>query len=84
MTSDHQPECYGMMFPSILQLPENRPASGQIFTVLLRRAGGMHRCSRSVTADMEKWGQCQKCPEFEGCYKFSMAKLALESAIQDR
>ena len=84
MTSAHRPECYGTLFPSILQLPEDRPVSGQVFTVLLQRAGGMYRCSRSVTADMEKWNQCQQCPDFEGCYKFSMATLALESAIQEQ
>src|SRR5208337_3758312 len=53
------------------------PASGTVFTVLLQRAGGMYRCSRSVAADMEQWDRCQQCPDFDGCYKFSMAKLTL-------
>jgi hypothetical protein len=80
---DH-PECYGTIFPSLLHLPEDRPASGTVFTVALENAGGMWRSSRSVRADMERWDQCRQCGDFEGCYKFSMAKLAMESAIQNR
>ena len=39
MGNEH-PECYGTLFPSVLQLPEDRPASGTVFTiVLLTRAG---------------------------------------------
>jgi hypothetical protein len=80
---DH-PECYGTLFPSLLDLQEDRPVSGTVFTVVLERAGGMWRSGRAVTADMERWTQCQQCSDFDGCYKFSMAKLAMESAIQNR
>jgi len=31
---------------------------------------------------MEQWDRCQECPDFDGCYKFSMAKLTFESAIR--
>ena len=82
--TDIHPECYGTLFPGILQLSEDQPASGKVFTVLLQRAGGMYRCSRSVTADMERWDQCQQCPDFEDCYKFLDGEVALESAIQNR
>ena len=68
----------------MLRLSEDRPTSGTVFTVVLERAGGMWRSGRSVTADMDRWDECQECPDFDGCYKFSMAKLALESAIQNR
>jgi hypothetical protein len=33
---------------------------------------------------MERWDECLECEGFDGCYKLSMAKLALESAVQDR
>ena len=76
MNDAHQPECYGTLFPGVLYLPEDRLPLGTVFTVVLERAGGMWRYSRSVTADMERWDEChQVCPDFEGCYKFSMAKL---------
>ena len=44
----------------------------------------MWRCSRTVTANMQQWDECQECPDFDGCYKLSMAKLALETAIQNQ
>ncbi|HKI17388.1 MAG TPA: hypothetical protein VKA15_05890 [Isosphaeraceae bacterium] len=84
MTDHHHPECYATMFPDVLRLSEDRPTAGKVFTVLLQRAGGMWRCNRTVTANMQQWDECQECPDFDGCYKFSMAKLALESAIQNR
>ena len=67
MANNHHVECYGTLFPDVLHLPEDRPASGTVFTALLQRAGGMYRCSRSVTADMEQWDRCQQCPDFDGC-----------------
>ena len=83
-SANEHPECYGTMFPSVLALREDRPTSGTVFTVVLERAGGMWRSSRSVTADMERWDECLECDDFEDCYKLSMAKLALESAVQNR
>jgi hypothetical protein len=32
MTTNDHPECYGTLFPSLLRLPEDRPASGTVFT----------------------------------------------------
>jgi len=84
MTKNHHAEFYGTLFPDVLNLPEDRSASGTVFTVLLQRAGGMWRGKRSITANMERWDECQECPDFDGCFKFSMAKLTLESAIQDQ
>ncbi len=84
MTTAHHPACYGTLFPDVLRLPEDRKASGKVFTVLLERAGGMFRSACSVTADLGQWDQCQQCPDFGGCYELSMARLALESAIQAR
>jgi hypothetical protein len=82
MSNSEHPECYGTMFPSVLHIPEDRPAAGTMFTVVLERAGGMWRSNRTVTANTEQWDECQKGGDFDGCYKLSMAKLALESAIQ--
>ena len=84
MQDIHRPECYGMMFPNVLHLTDGRSAPGKVFTVTLERAGGMIRSGRSVEADLPQWEECQRCQEFDGCYKFSMAKLALESAIHDQ
>ncbi len=78
---DQHRECYGKMFPDVLRLPSDQPVSGKVFTVLLERAGGLMRSSRSMTADQDQWNKCIQCPEFNHCYKYSMAKLTLASAI---
>ncbi|MEQ8789831.1 MAG: hypothetical protein RIC55_26290 [Pirellulaceae bacterium] len=73
--------CYGKMFPDVLHLQNDRPQHGKVFSVVLERAGGLWRSNRQVTADMSEWDECRECPLFEECYKFSMAKLALSSAV---
>ena len=40
MHNTHQPECCGTLFPDVLNLPDDRPASGKGFTVVLECAGG--------------------------------------------
>ena len=74
------PACYGEMFPDVLHLPDGR-AEGKVFSVVLERAGGLWRSSRSIVADTDQWNKCRGCPEFDHCYKFCMAKLVLASGI---
>ncbi len=81
---EHLQECYGKMFPDVLHLPSDKPVSGKVFTVLLERAGGLIRSNRSISAEMNAWGECLECPEFDHCYKFCMAKLNLASAINSQ
>ncbi|MBB02949.1 MAG: hypothetical protein CMJ47_09905 [Planctomyces sp.] len=78
---DRHRECYGGMFPDVLDLPSDQPVSGKVFTVLLDRAGGMMRSERHIEADQSEWDACRRCPEFNDCYQFSMAQLTLASAV---
>lgn len=81
MNQTHHQECFGTMFPDVLHVENDRPQRGKVFSLLLKRAGGMYRCNREVTADIEQWDQCRNCPEFDNCYQLSTAKLSLASAI---
>lgn len=81
MNQSQHHECFGTMFPDVLHVESDRPQRGKVFSLLLERAGGMYRCNREVTADIERWDHCRKCPEFDDCYKFCTAKLLLASAI---
>jgi len=76
-------ECYGTMFPDALHFLENEPNVGKVFTFELdsTRPFGAVRSDRKFSADIEEWDDCLKCPEFEHCYKFCMAKMSLESVI---
>ena len=45
---------------------------------------GLARSDRLVHVIEEAWEDCLSCRDFEHCYKLSMAKLALETAISDK
>ncbi len=80
MNAEHK-TCYGDLFPHPLPVSNDRPQKGKVFSYTLFRAGGLFRASRKTGVDMEEWDRCTQCPEFENCYKLSMAKLALEDAV---
>lgn len=81
MNLSHHPDCFGKLFPDVLHVEDDRPQRGKVFSLLLERAGGTFRCNREVSGDIEQWDACRKCPEFDSCYQFSMAKLLLASAV---
>lgn len=81
MSQTQLSKCFGTTFPDVLHLQSDRPQRGKVFSVVLERAGGLWRSNRQVTADMDQWDKCRECPAFDECYKFSMAKLTLASAI---
>ncbi|MBB3208887.1 radical SAM protein with 4Fe4S-binding SPASM domain [Rhodopirellula rubra] len=84
--NDHaHPDCFGEMFPNGLRLQANRPNRGKVFTVNLTKEAGFYPgfSRRSVETDVEQWDECQRCPVFDHCYKLCMAKVALESVVQN-
>ena len=84
MSQTEHKECFGTMFPDDLHLQVNKPNRGKVFTVSMEEITGgiVHpRTDRSIKADIEEWDDCQKCPEFDSCYKLCLAKVTLESAI---
>ncbi len=81
MAQDNHKKCYGEMFPSILYRDAEKLMSGKAFVFELRRAGAMFVSDRTVTVKMEEWDDCLACPQFDDCYKLSLAKLTLEAAV---
>ena len=83
MSQYEHKDCFGKMYPDDLHLRVNKPNKGKVFTVLLDSAGGVMttRRDRRIEIDVNQWDDCQKCPEFDSCYKLSLAKSTLESAI---
>jgi hypothetical protein len=76
-----QSECYGKMFPSVNSPRTDVPLRGKVFTAKLESAGGMAIATRTTGVDLDAWSECVKCPDFDHCYKLSMAKLALETGV---
>ena len=79
MTHEHK-ACYGTMFHDTLHSVTNTEMKGKVFSFELASIG-LVRTDHLVKADISEWDDCLKCPEFEHCYKFCMAKLALGAAI---
>jgi len=76
---EHTP-CYGSMFPDSLQPTEPGLSSGKVFRLVSISPAGMCRTRPRLEVDRAEWDKCVLCPEFEHCYKLSMAKLVLETA----
>lgn len=81
MNGSKHEECYGAMFPGTLHPVSDRPQKGKVFSFTLLSAGGLYRAGRKTEVNQAAWDECVRCPEFDHCYKLSMAKLALETAV---
>jgi len=81
MTERNHKSCYGTMFHDVLDFKENLPMKGKVFAFELDRKG-LSRSGRSMKADITEWDDCLDCEEFDHCYKFCIAKLLLQDAIE--
>jgi hypothetical protein len=81
MNGNEHKACYGGLFPDTLHLTNDRPKKGKVFSYTLHTAGGLYRAGRETGVDLAEWDRCIACPEFENCYKLSLAKLALNDAV---
>ena len=79
---DHK-SCYGTMFPGVLHFHKNVPMKGKVFVFELESAG-LTRSDRTTNADIAEWDDCLECEEFDHCYKFCIAKLLLQDAIENQ
>jgi hypothetical protein len=71
------------MFPDALHFRNNEPQVGKVFAYELDSTAGLGavRFARKLSANIEEWDDCLKCPEFEHCYKLCVGMIALESVI---
>lgn len=73
-------ECYGKMFPDLLKLEINEPNRAAVATVFLESVGiGIQ--GKKLTIDKAQWVQCVECPDFDHCYKLSLAKALLQHVV---
>jgi hypothetical protein len=68
------------MFHDTVHFETNKEMKGKVFSFELDSMG-LERSNRLVNADISEWDDCLECPEFDHCYKFCMAKLALGAAV---
>ena len=73
-------ECYGRIFPDLLNLRINRENRGKAFGAFVQSIGvGVQ--DRKVSVDSEAWEECTKCPDYRSCYDLSLGTLALQEAV---
>ena len=75
-------DCYGTIYPDLLQFRFGQEIAGKVFQFRIDSAGAGHRECR-LDANMREWQDCQKCDDFQGCYAFSSAKFQIQGAISE-
>lgn len=76
---DHK-QCYGKLFPSMQDTRSNITHQGKAFAFQIKQPG-MVVTERLVETKLDQWDECTQCPEFDNCYRLSLAKLVLEIGV---
>jgi len=74
--------CFGHLFPSVAAIVRDRDVRGKVFGYRVTQTGVIP-VDFALTADESAWDECTSCPEFDSCYRFSVAKLLMELAARN-
>ncbi len=74
-------ECYGKMFPSVVEIAHNRAVVGKVFGYQLDYSGQVAQ-KRDSTVDRVAWEKCLECRELEGCFRLSAGTMLMELAVK--
>ncbi len=78
---ENEKECYGRMFPSVLELRHNEQVKGHLFAYTVE-CTGISTGDRSVSADLGNWQECTRCSKLDICYRLSVGQLLMELAVR--
>jgi hypothetical protein len=76
-----EPECYGKMFPSVVEMAHNRPVAGKVFGYEVDYEGQVAH-KRMAKVDYDAWQRCLACCDLEGCYRLSAGTMLMELAVR--
>ena len=74
-------ECYGKMFPSIVEMVHDRPAAGKVFGFEVDYSGQV-AWKRDATVSLDAWRECLGCSDFDSCYRLSTGTILMELAVK--
>lgn len=74
-------ECYGRMFPSIVEMAHNRPIAGKVFGYEMDYRGQVAQ-RRATTVNYAAWQKCLNCSQLDACYRLSTGKMLMELAVK--
>jgi hypothetical protein len=78
---NREPECYGKMFPSVVELAHNRLVAGKVFRYEVDYEGQVAQ-KRVATTNRDAWQKCLECRELDGCYRLSTGTMLMELAVK--
>ena len=78
---NREQECYGKMFPSVVEMAHNRAVVGKVFGYQLDYSGQVAQ-KRDSTVDRVAWEKCLECRELEGCFRLSTGTMLMELALK--
>jgi hypothetical protein len=78
---NREQECYGKMFPSVVEMAHSRPVAGKVFGYEVDYQGQVAQ-KRGVIVNREAWQRCSECPELDGCYRLSAGTMLMELAVK--
>ena len=78
---NREQECYGKMFPSIVELAHDKLVAGKVFGYEMDYPGQVAH-KRDTTVDREAWQRCVECPDLDGCYRLSAGTMLMELALK--
>ncbi len=76
-----QADCYGKMFPRVVEMAHNKPVTGKVFGYRVDYPGQV-ATNHVATVNHDEWQHCLECPELDGCYRLSTGTLLMELAIK--
>lgn len=76
-----KPECYGKMFPPVVEMAHNEAVLGKVFGYRVDYSGGVAN-ERAASVNHEQWDRCLNCPEFDSCYPLSIGTMLMELAVK--
>ncbi len=74
-------ECYGKMFPSVIEVAHDTSTAGRVFGYEVYYSGQVAH-SRVITVNQDAWRQCLKCSYLDGCYRMSVGTMLMEFAVK--
>jgi len=74
-------ECYGKMFPSVIEIAHNTSIAGKVFGYELCYSGQAVQ-KRGITVSQDAWRECLKCLSMDDCYRMSIGTMLMELAVK--
>lgn len=80
--NQHNP-CYGTMLPDPRLVSRDGGGAGKVFSLHVDTPPGLGPRHPQVRENLAEWDNCLGCPEFDSCYRLSLARVALQGLAED-